>query len=87
MPTYMPSRSDIKQGLTALGKKGRPKSKFGLSMDPTVSAGLASEPRQTVERPAGMKKGGSASNRADGCCSKGKTKGKMVTMCGGGMAK
>ena len=26
----------------------------------------------------GMAKGGSASSRADGCCTKGKTKGKMV---------
>jgi len=32
-------------------------------------------------------KGGSASSRADGVASKGKTKGTMVTMCGGGMAK
>lgn len=29
----------------------------------------------------------SASKRADGIVSKGKTKGTMVTMCGGGMAK
>jgi len=33
-----------------------------------------------------MKKGGSASSRADGIAQRGKTKGKMV-MCGGGMAK
>jgi len=38
-----------------------------------------------------MKKGGavksSASKRADGCCIKGKTKGTMITMAKGGMAK
>jgi hypothetical protein len=34
-----------------------------------------------------MAKGGSASSRADGCASKGKTKGTMVAMCGGGMYK
>jgi len=36
--------------------------------------------------PETFKKGGavSASRRADGIASKGKTKGKMVTMCGGG---
>jgi hypothetical protein len=34
-----------------------------------------------------MAGGGSASARADGCASKGKTKGTMVTMCGGGMYK
>ena len=33
-----------------------------------------------------MAKGGSASARADGCAVKGKTKGTMISMCGGGMA-
>jgi hypothetical protein len=33
-----------------------------------------------------MKKGGTASSRADGCAQRGKTKGTMV-MCGGGMSK
>ena len=31
-----------------------------------------------------MSKGGSASSRADGCAVKGKTKGTMISMCGGG---
>ena len=31
-----------------------------------------------------LAKGGSVSKRADGCCSKGKTKGTMIAMCGGG---
>jgi hypothetical protein len=31
-----------------------------------------------------MAKGGSASARADGCATKGKTKGTIVAMCGGG---
>ena len=31
-----------------------------------------------------MAKGGSASSRADGCITKGKTKGTMITMYGGG---
>ena len=34
-----------------------------------------------------MAAGGSASKRADGVASKGKTKGTMVKMCGGGMKK
>ena len=34
-----------------------------------------------------MAKGGTASARADGCATKGKTKGTMIAMCGGGMAK
>jgi hypothetical protein len=33
-----------------------------------------------------MAKGGTASARADGCATKGKTKGTMVSMCGGGKA-
>jgi hypothetical protein len=31
-----------------------------------------------------MSGGGTASSRADGCAVKGKTKGKMIAMCGGG---
>ena len=36
--------------------------------------------------PRKMAKGGSASSRADGCATKGKTKGTMITMKGGGYA-
>ena len=46
-------------------------------------------PLLAAKRPGGMKKGGSAhraSERADGCCEKGHTKGNIV-MCGGRMAK
>ena len=46
-------------------------------------------PGMAAMRPGGMKKGGTAhraSERADGCCEKGHTKGHIV-MCGGGMAK
>ena len=43
----------------------------------------------TMGNPTGMKKGGSvsASKRADGCALRGKTKGTIATMCGGGYAK
>lgn len=34
-----------------------------------------------------MAKGGTASARADGCATKGKTKGTMISMCGGGYMK
>ena len=34
-----------------------------------------------------LAKGGSFRSSADGCATKGKTKGSLVTMCGGGMAK
>ena len=36
--------------------------------------------------PRKLAKGGSVSSRADGCCTKGKTKGTMITMKGGGYA-
>ena len=36
--------------------------------------------------PRKLAKGGSVSSRADGCCAKGKTKGTMITMKGGGYA-
>ena len=34
-----------------------------------------------------LSKGGTASARADGCATKGKTKGTMISMCGGGYMK
>ena len=43
-------------------------------------------PNMAAMRPGGMKKGGSAHNRADGCAERGHTKGTIV-MCGGGMHK
>ena len=43
-------------------------------------------PLMAARRPGGMKKGGSAHNRADGCAERGHTKGTIV-MCGGGMHK
>jgi hypothetical protein len=73
MPKYMPSRSDLKQGLS-MGKKGRPRTRFAKEEDPAVSAGLTMAPRP----PMRMKKGGSASSRADGIAMKGKTKGRFV---------
>jgi hypothetical protein len=35
----------------------------------------------------GMKSGGTASSRADGIAARGKTRGTIVAMCGGGMYK
>ena len=46
------------------------------------SADIESRSKSAYKNPytvvEGMKKGGSASARADGCCTKGKTKGRMV---------
>lgn len=40
-----------------------------------------------ASRTTPYKKGGTASSRADGAASKGKTKGKIIAMCGGGRMK
>jgi hypothetical protein len=45
------------------------------------------DPRDAVRGQRGYAKGGSASSRADGIAVRGKTRGTMVDMCGGGMAK
>jgi len=68
------------------GKKAPMKMKtpgMGTMMGaPRYKAGLPSmvkiEPGATPFESAGMKKGGSVSKRADGCCIRGKTKGKML---------
>jgi hypothetical protein len=54
---------------------------------PTMKAGMSTA-KDGMKKPtpmAGMKKGGSASSRADGVATKGKTKGKMLA--NGGMSK
>ena len=43
--------------------------------------------KMEAKEPKGMKSGGTASARADGCATKGKTKGTIIAMCGGGKAK
>ncbi len=49
---------------------------------PTMPSGPGPMPgpvvNRPVARPMGMKKGGSASSRADGCAQRGKTKGKII---------
>jgi hypothetical protein len=73
-------------GSTMATKMGKPTMKPGMSMakdgmkKPTPMAKTAMPGNMT-----GMKKGGSASSRADGVAVKGKTKGKMLAK--GGMAK
>ena len=41
-------------------------------------------PTKNIKKPRKMAGGGSASSRADGCAQRGKTKGTMVKMAGGG---
>jgi hypothetical protein len=75
-------------GRMAVSKMGKPVMKKGMSTakdgmkKPTPMANTAMAPAM----PMGMKKGGTASARADGIASKGKTKGAMVKMMRGGKA-
>ena len=48
-------------------------SKSGAAYDKAMPS-----PEPGEQKPKKMAKGGSASSRADGCCTKGKTRGKMV---------
>ena len=82
-------------GHMATTKMGKPTMKAGMStakdgmkkptpMADTMMAGSRA-PAMPAAPAMGMKKGGVT--RADGVVSKGHTKGKQITMCGGGMAK
>ena len=53
MATTMPSRSDVKQGLSG-GKRGRPRTRFATEVDPAVSAGL--KPAKPFKRGGAAKK-------------------------------
>jgi hypothetical protein len=69
---------------TTMSKSARDDMKTAKAMRESVP-----EPVREYEayQQAGYKKGGmTASKRADGCCVKGKTRGTMVTMKGGGYA-
>ena len=81
-------------GRMATTKMGKPTMKAGMSTakdgmkKPTPMANTAMAGSRVPAMPAapmGMKKGGTASARADGIASKGKTKGKQIVMKRGGM--
>ena len=82
-------------GQMAISKMGKPTMKPGMS---TAKDGMKKPTpmANTMMAGAGMKKGGkvsamgavkTAAPSRDGVAIKGKTKGKNITMCGGGMAK
>jgi len=51
---------------------------YSESLTNTEEAPKKKDPRDAVRGQKGYAKGGSASSRADGCATKGKTRGKMV---------
>jgi hypothetical protein len=78
---YADAAKALGRGLGAAGKR--------LVVGPFVGAKAAAKRLIDGEKPDSMKNGGkvrSASARADGIATKGKTRGKIV-MCGGGMYK
>ena len=78
------------------GKQGGPTAKELSDYERKQNAGIFTadkgKPPQDVDGGSVVKKAkggaiGSASKRADGLATKGKTRGTMITMCGGGMTK
>ena len=58
---------------------------YTKSLRNTEYAPEKKDPRDAVRGQRGYAKGGSASSRADGIATKGKTRGTMITMKNGGM--
>jgi len=72
----------------AAADKGKTFKKGGDMASKMNPGMMAMMKKKTGDKPVKkMASGGSASSRADGIASKGKTKGKMVTMNKGGMCK
>lgn len=70
----MRKKAPIKMKTPGMGTMiGAPRYKAGLP-----SVGKIEPGEMPYSEPAKMAKGGSVSKRADGCCVKGKTKGKML---------
>ena len=57
---------------------------YTKSLTTTEYAPVKKDPRDAVRGQRGYAKGGSASSRADGIATKGKTRGTMITMRNGG---
>jgi hypothetical protein len=82
----------IKQGYKNPGNEGRRKAAMPPESEddsPKSNANIFTKEKRMPPSPREMASGGkvsSASKRGDGCITKGKTKGKMITMKGGGYA-
>jgi hypothetical protein len=82
----------IKQGYKNPGNEGRRKAAMPPESEddsPKSNANIFTKEKRMPPSPREMASGGkvsSASKRGDGCITKGKTKGTMITMKGGGYA-
>ena len=98
LPAMFPRSSLSADQLAGVKKKQKIEAQYGPSQDERdrMERQKAREESDVYTSPDGksggmgpvrMAKGGSASSRADGCAQRGKTRGTIVAMCGGGMAK
>ena len=88
MMDMMPSRKAAREAASEMKRESRgiPKPFNFDAIEEAKQDAVDANARKKISD-MGYKKGGSvssASKRADGCCTKGKTKGTMITMYGGG---
>jgi hypothetical protein len=84
------NRPKTQHGKMALFKEGGDMKHEDVKMDKSMMQKAVNKHESRLHKGEPMTKlakGGTASSRADGCAIKGKTKGTMIAMCGGGMSK
>jgi hypothetical protein len=84
------NKAKTDHGKTALFKEGGTMKHEDVKMDKSMMQKAVNKHEGRLHKGEPMTKlakGGSASARADGIATKGKTKGTNIAMCGGGMAK
>ena len=82
-----PAEQQAREDMAERKMQAATEAAYTKSMRNTEYAPEKKDPRDAVRGQRGYAKGGSASSRADGIAVRGKTRGTMVDMCGGGMAK
>jgi hypothetical protein len=85
-----PAEKQAREDMAERKMQATTEAAYTKSLRNTEYAPEKKDPRDAVRGQRGYATGGSvgsASKRADGIATKGKTRGTMITMCGGGMAK
>jgi hypothetical protein len=81
-----PAEQQAREDMAERKMQAATEAAYTKSMRNTEYAPEKKDPRDAVRGQRGYAKGGTASSRADGIATKGKTRGTIV-MCGGGMSK
>jgi len=81
-----PAEQQAREDMAERKMQAATEAAYTKSMRNTEYAPEKKDPRDVVRGQRGYAKGGTASSRADGIATKGKTRGTIV-MCGGGMSK